>query len=255
MTKVFGIIGDPIAQVRSPAIFNKLFKDKNVDAIMVPLQVGAEEFTRALAALRKIENIVGLIVTVPHKIAAAQLSTVRSGRVILANAANALRNGPEGWESDLFDGEGFAVGFEAAYGSLTGKTCAIVGCGGAGSAIALALVERNVSSLRLSDTDWDRCKVLASRLSRLGLSKVVVGSPDNQTEIAINATPLGMKIGDPLPIDLKVLGSGTVVAEVIMKPARTELLIKASKMGFKTHDGKHMLDFQVNELWKYFSLP
>ena len=64
-----------------------------------------------------------------------------------------------------------------------------------------------------------------------------------------------MGLTDPLPFDVDELQSDVVVAEVVMKPMRTKLLIRAAELGFKTHEGRHMLDHQVEAIWDFFRLP
>jgi shikimate dehydrogenase len=113
MTKLFGIIGDPIEQVRSPEVFNRLFKERGVDAFIAPMLVSPENFEAAVAGLRAVDNVARLIVTLPHKTAAARLMKSGSKRSTLAQAANCLRPYADGWEGDLFDGEGFVLGIEA----------------------------------------------------------------------------------------------------------------------------------------------
>jgi shikimate dehydrogenase len=255
MTQLFAIIGDPIAQVRSPEVFNQLFRRRGVDAVMVPMLVHPGEFNASISGLRAIENIQGLIVTVPHKTAAARLVETVSRRVTVARAANALRPCSGGWEGELFDGEGFATGVEAEGHELKGKHCALVGCGGAGAAIALALLDRNVASLSIWDVDETKAADLAQRLRSAGTLEVRISLPNSKTDVAINATPLGMAEDDPVPIDLDVLRQGALVAEAIMKPSRTRLLREAQQRGHRIQEGRHMLDNQVEAIWSFFGLP
>ena len=257
VTKVFGIIGDPIDQVRSPTIFNKLFQERGVDAVMVPMHVRPSFFTQLLEGLLHIENVCGLIITIPHKTIAASFLTsgYRSSRASIAGAVNALRRCREGWEGDLFDGEGFAKGMEAAGFAITGKNCAVVGCGGAGSAIALALLDRKIVQLSLWDTEKSKCEVLAARLQALYNAKIIVRAPLKSDDIVVNATPLGMLPTDSLPFNVDDLRSDVVVADVIMRLPRTKLIIRAAELGLKTHEGRHMLDHQVDAIWDYFRLP
>jgi len=254
LTKVFGIVGDPIDQVRSPSVFNALFRERNVDAVMVPLHVRPGDLAAALEGLRRVDNLGGLIITVPHKMAAASIAFKSSWRVSVAHAANAVRPVDDGWEADLFDGEGFARGMEAAGYVLRGKSCAIVGCGGAGAAIALALLERDIEQLCLWDSDGSRCESLAARLRPARDIEVAVRAPNDRDDIAINATPLGMDAGDPLPFRVEQLGSTAIVADVVMKPPKTRLLEVASQRGLRTQEGRHMLDNQVESIWEFFGL-
>lgn len=253
--RVFGIVGDPVAQVRSPEVFNIRFRARGVDAIMVPLQVPAGRLASALAGLRRVENLAGLVVTVPHKPEAARLSRPCSDRVRVAGAANVLRPVADGWESDLFDGEGFAIGLAARGIEVRGRRCAIVGAGGAGAAIAAALIERGVAALAISDLDAGRAETLARRLRVGACCPVAVARPDASSEVAINATPLGMGAGDPLPFDPGALRRDAVVAEVVMKPTVTRLLEEAGRRGLQVHEGRHMLDGQIDAIWRFFSLP
>ena len=131
MTKLFAIIGEPIAQARSPEVFNRLFEERGVDAHMAPMLVKASGVAQSLAGLRAIENMAGLIITAPHKAAAARMLKSTSERVRISGVVNALRPCTGGWEGDLFDGEGFARGMEAGGHALNGARCALVGCGGA----------------------------------------------------------------------------------------------------------------------------
>ena len=255
MTKLFGIIGDPIEQVRSPEVFNRLFKERAVDAFMAPMLVSPENFEAALTGLRGIDNVAGLIITVPHKAAAARLMKSGSGRATLAQAANALRPCMDGWAGDLFDGEGFVLGIEAEERAVRGVRCALVGCGGAGTAIAFALLERRVASLSIWDIDREKSDALAERLRAMRRAKVSIGLPDETTDIAINATPLGMKESDPMPIAVDSLRTDAIVADVIMKPPCTRLLLEAKRRGCAVHAGRHMLEHQVDSIWTFFNLP
>lgn len=254
MTRIYGIVGDPVAQVRSPEVFNARFKAAGLDAVMVPLHVIGQGLEPAIAGLRAIANLAGLVVTVPHKPAAARLLVSGSDRVRVAGAANVLRPVPGGWEGDLFDGEGFAIGLAANGFEVTGKHCALVGAGGAGAAIAFALIERKIADLTVFDIDEDKASDLVARLQGFGRCPVSVGPPRRGTDLAINATPLGMSSSDPLPFDVSALRPDCVVADAVMKPRVTRLLIQAARHGCPTQEGRHMLDGQLDAIWAYFGL-
>jgi shikimate dehydrogenase len=255
MTRLFAIVGDPIAQARSPEVFNRLFKERGVDALMAPLLVRPPEFALSLSGLRAVENMAGLIITVPHKVAAAGLAKRSSPRVSLAKAANALRPCVGGWEGDLFDGEGFARGMEAQGHGLKGARCGLVGCGGAGAAIALALLERKVASLSVWDVNQARAADLVQRLRIVAAVEIAIAAPGASCDVAINATPLGMSEDDAVPIALSALPPHAVVADAIMKPPRTKLLREAELRGHPIQEGRHMLDNQVEAIWSFFGLP
>jgi shikimate dehydrogenase len=138
---------------------------------------------------------------------------------------------------------------------VRGVRCALVGCGGAGTAIAFALLERRVDSLTIWDIDRRKSDALAERLRAIGMAEVSIGLPDETTDIAINATPLGMKESDPIPIAVDSLRTDAIVADAIMKPPCTRLLLEAKRRGCTVHAGRHMLDHQVESIWRFFSLP
>ena len=155
---------------------------------MVPLHVSSDDFETVLASLLRVRNLGGLVITIPHKFDAARSLSSISQRAEIAGAANALRRTDEGWDGDLFDGEGFARGVETKHGLLAGQRCAIVGAGGAGTAIALALIDRSVSELRNFDLDRSRAASLKARLRAHTGIPIVVGPPTRTTDIAINAS-------------------------------------------------------------------
>jgi shikimate dehydrogenase len=255
MTKLFAIAGDPIAQVRSPEVFNKRFQEQGVDAVMVPLHITSDGLRTVLTGLLSIKSFAGLVITIPHKAAAAGLLSAKSQRVEITGVANALRPSESGWEGDLFDGEGFALGLEATGMVLRERHCSLVGAGGAGAAVALALLDRGIASLSLSDVQPGKAGALAERLRSVGYQCVRLADPGDDTDIAVNATPLGMNANDPLPFDVLQLKQDAIVADVVMKPARTRLLVEAQGRGLRTHEGRHMLDCQVSMIWKFFGLP
>lgn len=252
-TRIFGIIGTPVAQVRSPEVFNDRFQRAGLDAVMVPLWV-ERDLVDLLRALRAVRNLVGLVITVPHKPTAAAAAVGVSRRAKLARAANALRPVEGGWEADLFDGEGFVAGLRAHDAPLKGARCAIIGAGGAGSAIAVALLEHGAAALKLHDIDIARAKNLRDRLLAAFSVPVSVGTPDGSCELVVNATPVGMEADDPLPLDLAVLAREAWIADVIMKPETTRLLVMARALGHPVVAGRHMLDGQVSLLWDFFHL-
>ena len=254
MTTIFGIVGDPVAQVRSPEVFNTLFREKGIDAVMVPLHVTPDHFEGAVEGLRRIGNLGGLVITVPHKFAAARLVSDASHRVEIAGAANAIRPNDTGWAGDLYDGEGFAIGVEANHGSIAGKRCAIVGAGGAGTAIALSLIDRGAAEIRIWDVDTQRAHALQNRLAAFATIPVIVAPPSQLDDIAINASPAGMSPSDRLPFEPASLRRGALVCEAIMKPPRTRLLVEAEKLGHPIQEGRHMLDHQGGAIWRFFGL-
>ncbi|MDE2006181.1 MAG: shikimate dehydrogenase, partial [Rhodospirillales bacterium] len=106
-TRLFGIVGDPIAQVGSPGAFNPRIAALGADAVLVPLHVPAASFETAMAGLMRLGNLDGLLVTVPFKQRALPLADRVCPVAALVGAANALRRDADGrWTADMFDGVG-----------------------------------------------------------------------------------------------------------------------------------------------------
>jgi len=257
-TRLFAIIGDPIEQVRSPEVFAALLAERGVDAVMVPMRVPPAGLATALAGMRAIRNLEGMVVTVPHKIAVARVIPWHGPVAEVAGAVNALRRSADGdWEGELFDGIGFVRALHAAGRPPAGQRILIVGAGGVGGAVAAALLQERPGELVLFDIARERSRDLLARLRRAAPDLALEAAPQADPagfDIVVNATPLGMRQGDPLPLDPGALGPATLVADVIMKPPVTPLLEAAAARGCRILEGRHMLDHQAPLIAEYFGI-
>ena len=254
-TRMYAILGDPISAVRSPSVFNAIFAGRNANAAMLPLHIAAPDLETAWAGLKTIRNLDGIILTIPHKTAmyglVDELGT--NGRVV--GAVNVVRRRSDGrWEGDMFDGVGCVQGLKTQGHEVTGRHVFLLGAGGAGSAIATALAQAGVKRLVIADVDTTRRDRVADRVrSAFPAIKIEVGSIEQGPfDIAINATPVGMKDGDPLPFDPTQLPATTLIVDVIVKPEFTLLLKTAEKTGHAIQPGKHMHQGQVNAIAEFF---
>ena len=255
-TRLYAIMGDPIAQVRAPMVFNKLFADAGLDARMAAFQVRPENLRTALDGLYHLANLDGLIVTVPHKIAILPLLAELAPMAARSGAVNVIkRRSDGGWIGEMVDGLGFAEGLRTAGHDVAGRRVLIVGAGGAGVAIAFALVEHGCGEIAVFDVDRARAAALVDRLRADGRRATLAASPDPAGfRVAINATPLGMQPDDPLPFDVTRVDPGALVAEVIMKPRETRLIALARAQGNPTVLGERMLDYQAPFVLDFFGI-
>jgi len=251
---LYFIIGHPIGQARSPEVFNARFVAAGLDAVMVPIEVAPADVEAVLASLWAIKNCAGGVVTIPHKIAAASLATAKSERVKITGAANVLRKSSSGWDAELCDGEGFVAALRKNGHDPAGLRAAVVGAGGAGLAIAAALLDHNAREVRLHDINGVQADSAVTRLKAHYGERVRRGQPDDKTDLAINATPVGMAAADPLPIDLAQLSANALVADIIMKPPVTHLLLEAKRRGHRIQHGHDMLDSQVDLIWRFLDM-
>ena len=254
-TRVYLIVGDPIAQVKSPFGVTQAFESQGRDAICVPAHVAPAELTDWWAGAQRARNLDGLIVTVPHKFACTAFCDTVSDRAAFLGTVNTLRRNAQGqWHGDMFDGLGYVRAMEKNGCELKSKRALLVGAGGAGSAIAHSLVLAGVSELAIHDPDEQRRQSLIDRLNSLKLGKVTLGRSDpTGFDVAINATPIGMKEADPTPIDISKIHSQMFVGCVITAPVITPLIAAARAKGCQTVTGADMFA-QVRELMVNFLL-
>jgi shikimate dehydrogenase len=241
-TRLNIIVGDPIAQVKAPGGVTKAFADIHHDGVLVPMQIAPEDLNALLTVADRLKNLDGIVVTVPHKFACFSHCRSVSDRAGFLGAVNIMRRRKDGgWHGDMVDGLGFVGALRNNGYDPRGKRALLVGAGGAGSAIAMALVETGVGELAIHDGDIARRDDLIARLKTLGRTTIVAGSSDpGGYDLVGNATPAGMKTGDPLPIDVTNLAPTSFVGCVITAPAVPPLIEAARRLGCPTSTGTDM---------------
>jgi shikimate dehydrogenase len=201
------------------------------------------------------QNVDGIIVTVPHKFSCFELCSTSSERASFLKAVNTLRRNADGsWHGDMFDGMGYVDALKSKGCDPKGQRALLVGAGGAGSAIAYSLMTAGVSELAVHDADAQRRDALISRLAGLGLGRVSVGSPDpSGFQLLVNATPIGMREGDPYPIEVTKFKPHQFVGCVITAPAVPSMIAAARAVGCSTLTGADMFA-RVRDLMVQFLL-
>jgi shikimate dehydrogenase len=175
--------------------------------------------------------------------------------VKVAGACNAVKLDARGrLVGDMFDGTGFVRGVQRKGFDLTGKRAMVVGTGGVGSAIAASLAAEKISAISLFDVNTSACEALAQRLvNEYPHIQVNTGSNDpDGHDLVVNATPMGMNDGDPLPIDVSRLAPETFVGEVVMRTEMTAFLQAAQNRGCQVQLGSDMLFEQIPVYLEYF---
>jgi len=254
-SRIHYIVGDPIAQVKSPAGVTQAFADHGRNAICVPAHVSPAHLADWVRGASLAQNVDGIIATVPHKFACTELCATTSERAAFLHTVNTMRrNADGGWHGDMFDGLGFVTAMQGKGCQPAGQRALLVGAGGAGSAIAHALVMAGVRVLAIFDPDDQRRTGLVDRLAGLGRCPVTHGSADpTGFDIVINATPVGMKESDPYPLQVEQLDARTFCGCVITAPAITPFIAAARAKGCNTMTGADMFA-QVRDLMVDFLL-
>jgi shikimate dehydrogenase len=247
-TRLYVLLGDPLDKARSPEYYNAVFAARGIDAVLVPMEVAPAGFDALIQALKAVRNLDGLIVTMPHKQAVLAHLDRLGDTARRVGAANVARREADGqWFGDMYDGPGFVGGLRARGIAPAGRRAYLVGCGGVARAMATALAEAGVALLRLHDLDAGRADALAATLRAQfpGLACEVGPADPTHFDLAINATPLGMKPGDGLPFDPSRLTPRTAVADVTTKPEITPLLAAARERGCPITTGRDMFEAQT----------
>ncbi len=245
-TRLLGIVGDPVAQTRSPAIWTALFRANGVNAVCLPFHVAAPALPAFVAGLRAVQNLLGVIVTIPHKQAAARLAEHLTDRARLVGSANLLRPEPDGsWTGDIVDGVGFVGGLVASGQRIAGRRALVVGAGGVGTAIAFALAEAGAASVHVFDVLPDRATDLARRIEAAGTPAGTAPASAAGFDLVVNASPLGMRPDDTLPIDPAGLQPDAIAGDVVVRPDLTPWLQHARDRGCHVQAGTVMMDYQI----------
>ena len=257
-TEVIAHIGFPTHAFKAPMIYNPYFEQQGINALVVPMGCQAEDYPVFLRAIFKLSNVRGALITMPHKVSTLALLDEVLPAAAIAGACNAVRLGPQGQlQGDMFDGEGFVRGVLRKGVKLQGARVLVAGAGGVGSAIAASLAAAGVAAISLFDVNAAAAEALAGRLrEHYPALQVHTGSNDPTGHaLVVNATPMGMNEGDPLPMDVSRIAPGTFVGEVVMRTEMTAFLNAARARGCPVQVGSDMLFEQIPAYLEYFNLP
>jgi shikimate dehydrogenase len=251
-------LGYPTDAFKAPMIYNPYFEQAGIDAIVVPMGIKAEDYPGVLASLFKLTNIRGALVTMPHKVTTTSLVDEVTPTARIAGACNAILRRPDGsLLGDMFDGAGFVRGVARKGFAFAGAQVLVVGCGGVGSAIAASFAAAGVAVISLFDANSASSDGLAARLrNHYPALTVATGSNDPMGfDLVVNATPMGMNDGDPMPMDVSRIAPSTFVGEVVMKQEMTAFLKAIQARGCRFQVGTDMLFEQIPAYLEFFGFP
>jgi shikimate dehydrogenase len=254
-TRLFAIVGHPIEQVRSPEMVTAELTRRGHNAILIPLDVLPEEFESCVGQIMRVRNLDGLIFTIPYKQAACALASELSVQACAVGAINALARGHrDQWVGDIFDGLGCVEAFRERQQSFRDRRVMLIGAGGAGSAIGVAVAHQGPAAMRIFDLDAGRATRLVEAIEKIDPRiDVRFAEPTVESiEILLNASPVGM-LGDArMPIDVAKIPSEIVVFDAIVKPEQTRLLKLAELCGCQTIRGREMMRGQIKKIVDFF---
>lgn len=253
-TTIIPLLGHPIAQTQSPYGMTKGFAARGVDAMVVPVNVRPDNVATFLDALDGVENIGGVMATVPHKFALCARAATVTDRAAFFGSANVMRRDAAGrWQADMLDGLGLVRAIAAAGGSIAGAKALLVGAGGAGGAIAVEILNAGAAAIAVHDTDTGRRDLLISKLNDRHPGRALVGtaSPEGYG-LVVNATPLGMRAGDADPVRLDRLDREMFVADVVTMKVDTPLIRAAKAARCKCCSGHDMFAASLDLMLDFF---
>jgi len=256
--KIYGVLGYPARHSLSPAMHNAAFRTLKINAEYRIFEKTPGELGNFLCSLSK-ENICGLNVTVPYKEKVIPLLNKVSAEAKLIGAVNTIRSSDKGLEGFNTDGEGFLRHLtEDLRFNPQDKVIAVIGAGGAARAVSVFLSKAEPKTITIHDIDRTKAEALVSHLRanfkdiEIKMADSIAGLNILDSDLLVNATPIGMKEDAPLLVDEKFIHRGLLVYDLIYNPAETKLLKTAKQKGAMVSNGLGMLLYQGArsfELW------
>ena len=255
--KKYLVIGNPIRHSLSPRLHNYWFKEKNIDAVYEKKQVEEGDIEGIISEMRN-GKIDGINVTVPFKKSVIPFLDELDNLAKKTQSVNTIykdKNKIIGTNTDI-------LGFEYSLSSTTflplkiknevkGKKILILGAGGVTSSIIFALEKMEASTIMLSNRTKEKAENLKKQFPQLELIKW--GDVKN-FDIIINATSLGLKESDKIPINYDQIGPGKLFYDVIYNPRKTNFLLEAEKRGHQIKNGKMMFVYQAQEAFRRWTI-
>jgi shikimate dehydrogenase len=254
-TKITGLFGYPVSHTLSPSMHNAAFAKMRLNIVYLPFLVNPQDLETAIKSI-KIFEFLGVNITVPHKQAVMKYLDEVTLSAELIGAVNTIVYKDKKLIGCNTDGTGFVRSLEKDCNfKLKGKTMFLLGAGGAGRAVAVESALNGLKKIFIADKidrqvddlienvpkKCEAVKIRADKMMRDAIS---------ESDIVVNATPVGMHKDDPISIPAEYINSGKIVYDVIYNPSRTKLLKNVK--GCKTINGLGMLLYQgvrAFELW------
>lgn len=240
MTPYAEVIGDPIAQSKSPLIHKFWLDALAIAGDYRRVRVAADDVAAYLAAACSDADWRGCNVTIPHKIAVLDL-VEDPGRVReTIGAMNTVVRQPDGsLVGTNTDAEGFAAPLAGL--DLTGQQVVVIGAGGAARAVLFALASMQVGQVTILNRSPDRAAALLEDFGLSGEALTLDAPLPADARLVVNASALGMAGQPALDLDLSPLGGDALVYDIVYAPLETPLLAAARARGLRTVDGLEML--------------
>ena len=257
-THLYAILAHPVAHVRASEFFGPIIQAEKRDAFLVPLHVLPKDLPEMVPMLRRIGNLKGLVITIPHKAAMAKLCDEVGPNGQLAGVVNTVRFEEDGrLVGDMFDGVGFVNAARANGIEPKGARVLMLGAGGAARAIGIALGDEGAEAITIANRTESRAGELAAVVQTVFPEVEVKAGPADASghDLIVNCTSLGLKPGDPMPMDPTTLRPDMRLFDIIA-PRDTELMDAAHAAGLAiVVGGRPMVEHQVVAQLNFLGAP
>jgi shikimate dehydrogenase len=257
-TRLLALIGHPVGHSLSPAMHNAAFAEDGLDFVYVCLDVEPDDLPAAVRGLRALK-FRGFNVTMPHKRVVVSLVDDLDEVARVSGAVNTVVIGDSGMRGYNTDGGGMVMACEEAGIGLSGRSVLLLGSGGAAAAIAFAFYREGVSELHIVSRNTEQATRLRGKLRTAGMKMPSVHPPKAlkqeapDADVIVNATPLGMKKDDPMPIPPEYAQGGRAICDAVYLPGKETPLVRlARERGIPVVTGGRMLLYQgvlAQKLW------
>ncbi len=253
-TRVFALLGDPVAHSFSPSMQNAAMRAHGLDAVYVALRIAHADVRPVLRALALAGG--GGNVTVPHKVEAAAALDGRTKAVLATGACNTFWCEAGRVVGDNTDVHGFVTAVQRLAGPLHGGHVLVMGAGGAAAAVVHGLAEAGADRVTLVNRTTARAQELAVRFPSVARVATLDNLTDTHFDLVVNSTSLGLRAADPLPLDLDALPLPGAVMDLVVAHGMTRFARAAAERGIPAADGREMLLHQGSAAFTaWFGVP
>lgn len=255
-TLPFAVLGHPIGHTLSPVMHNAAFQSLGLDAIYLAFDVAPARLMEVLPAMKEM-GFRGVNLTVPLKEVAFRGFTDLADSAQRLGAVNTVEFTPQGLRGHNTDGKGFLAALQEAFGiSVAGRALFLLGCGGAGRAVAITAAVEGARKLILADIDAARAEAVAREIARhapatavelAGTTTIEWTRRAPEADLVVQASPVGMKAEDTCPLGGQAFQPGQMAFDLVYNRPSTCFMEMAARGGARVANGLGMLLHQGAE--------
>lgn len=240
--RILALLGNPIDHSLSPVIQNAALRETGMDGVYVSLRCEEQYLMQFMHSL--VRSGGGGNITIPHKEKAVSLLDEYSEAVERTGACNTFWGIDGKIYGDNTDVEGFRRALRYFLGeSPKGLKVLLVGAGGAARAVLVALLDDGVEDVLILNRSTERAQAVVRLIGgeRVRVAESYLDIRDNNFDLVVNATSLGIGLEDKLPVDLSNMGSVGLVMDLVYRTGTTPFVKSAEDLGIRAMDGREML--------------